>query len=241
MIGAWNISLWLISYDSTFFTGGSRYIQDRDPIGYLLFTVLLFSVPYRRFRPVLRTPGSDTDAAIRPGSPPELCLHLFPYAASYFWFLDFFLIRQALHAFFSNFQNWKLCGVVHSLSCTLYCAWVFERDSKIWIFQIDKKFVELWNYLGHQMSTASRDTLLQVFQDKTNRILTPVVNKVIEHSTKGTGFKLYTIEKCMWHTVCPNWVSVSKNGRSRTTMVPRNLGIRWWEIDPWKSMKQNLD
>ena len=38
------------------------------------------------------------------------------------------------------------------------------------------------------MSTASRDTLLQVFQDKTNRTLKPVVDKIINHSTKGYGF-----------------------------------------------------
>jgi hypothetical protein len=65
--------------------------------------------------------------------------------------------------------------------CTLE---TFQAESNISIFQIDKKFVELWNHLGHQMSTASRNTLLQVFQDKTNRILTPVVDKIINHSTK---------------------------------------------------------
>ena len=44
------------------------------------------------------------------------------------------------------------------------------------------------------MSTASRDTLLQVFQDQTNRILTPVVDKIINHSTKGVGFDILRLK-----------------------------------------------
>ena len=138
--------------------------------------------------------GSDKDASIRPGSPPELSLHLLFYAAIYFCiFQIFFYSRQSFRSgqFLTIFKNGN-CAAVCTLDCALWRF--FQAESNISIFQIDKKFVELWNHLGHQMSTASRNTLLQVFQDKTNRILTPVVDKIINHSTKGSGFHILKVE-----------------------------------------------